>query len=129
MKVEYVKLSQHDLETLIEVTGMIIDYKSRALSQLSWTKFELEYLPKLAEQFNKNSWKVADPHNNTLVWLIDQICHSRRVIEGTRLKDGILLADTPIGARAMEICRTASRGQFSYDTQARVTTYEHLFPG
>jgi len=125
--VEWVKLSPHDLEVIIEISQRVVDYKYQALSPKNWQIFESEYLPSLVDQISVNEFKVADPQKNALMWLSDQICHSRQVIEGTKLRDGMPLADTRLGEQALEILRHAHRGQISYDSYKHNLKFRQLF--
>lgn len=127
MKPEYVKLTEKDLQVLIEISQMCVDYKFRALSRKNWQIFEEEYLPSLVSQLGENSFKVADPVNNTFTWIIDQISHSRRIVPGVNIREARPLADLPIGEEALMICRSASRGQVSYNTQRKINNFDDLF--
>ena len=127
MAKETVKLTEQDLNIIIEISQLVVDYKHRTLGTNSKTVFEQIFLPKLVEQIAENTWAINDVHNNTFTWLIDQIAHSRRLIPGVKAKECVLLADTPIGELALAICRAASRGQTSYDSLRRATKFGDLF--
>jgi hypothetical protein len=122
-----VTLKPHDLNTLIEITQLIVDYKSQALSQPRWDKFYNEYLPSLLEQLSQNQFKCHRPDDSTFTWIIDQLCHSRKIVPGVSHKEGIPLADTVLGERALAICRAATRGQKFYDSWRRDTKFNDLF--
>ncbi len=127
MQAEYVKLKNIDLEILIKISQQVIDYKIKALNKTNWQIFERDYLPKLVNAFHNNSFKVVDVHNNILSWLIDQICHSRVIIPGTKHTEGVPLCDTELGQAAIEICRHASKGQISYDQFRSTNNFHDLF--
>lgn len=124
--VEHVKLSATDLDVLIDITQKFVDYKFRALSRTNWNTFEKDYLPPLIGYFKQNQFKVVTASDNIFVWIIDQIVWSRVVLDGVPRRDWIPLADTDLGARALAICRSASRGQEAYDRRD-ATTFNSLF--
>ena len=123
----YISLKQKDLETLIEITQLICDYKFAALSSLSWHNFEKKYLPSLVDSIRDNSFKHVRNDNNLFLWIIDQICHSRVIVPGTKHSEGVPLCDTEIGAEALAICRAASKGQISYTEFRSTNNFGDLF--
>ena len=125
--VQYVKLRSTDLETLIEISQMICDFKFATLRQPSWQMFEKEYLPKLVTYISDNRFKVATANDNIFLWIIDQICHSRRLTPGVRPRDGVLLADTAIGEEVLRFCRAARFGQDAYDRLHDRNQFNNLF--
>lgn len=127
MPVEYVKLDNHDLNALIEISQLIVDWKHRNLTAHNWQVFEQDYLPSLVEQLSVNSFKIADPQKNIFVWLQDQILHSRRATPGLRDRECLPLADTHQGERALEILRVAQRGQVSYNSYKHNQKFRDLF--
>jgi hypothetical protein len=127
MLIDYIKLTERDLEVIIDICEEVIQYKSRALAKKNWLTFEEEYLPKLIDQIKENQWRIINHNNNTFVWIIDQICHSKRIVEGCRPKDGIDLADTNLGEQALEICRAASKGNQSYQSYLQGRQFRSLF--
>jgi len=127
MKVDYVELSPRDLELLIDVVQMVVDYKFRSLMRHNWTEFETNYLPKLVDQISKNQFKVVDSTDNTFVWLIDNIVHSRRVVAGIPKRDWIPLADIDQVQECLTNLRAASRGQVSYKTSKIGEQFTNLF--
>lgn len=124
---EYVKLTPRDLDNLIDCCQLIVDYKAKTLTKHNWTQFEMDYLPSLVESLHANQFRVADPHKNILVWLIDQICHSRKLVEGVKPKECLPLADTLLGEECLEFLRAASRGQISYNNLKHNQQFTKLF--
>ena len=122
-----VKLKSSHLEDLIDITQNIIDYKSRALRQSTWNKFETEYLPSLVEQLRNNEFTCHRPDDSTFTWIIDQVCHSRKLVEGVPHSQGLPLCDTTLGQRVLDICRNATRGQKHYDTWSSNNKFNDLF--
>jgi hypothetical protein len=127
MKVDYVELSPRDLELLIDVVQMVVDYKFRSLMPHNWTEFESTYLPKLVDQISRNQFKVVDANNNTMIWLIDNIVHSRKVVEGIPKRDWIPLADIDRVQECLTMLRSASRGPVSYKTSKAGQQFTNLF--
>ena len=123
----YIKVKQRDLHTLIDITQLICDYKVVALSSLSWHRFQDKYLPSLVDSLRDNSFKHVRSDDNIFLWIIDQICHSRVIIPGTKHTEGVPLCDTEIGQEAIEICRAASKGQISYDQFRSTNNFHDLF--
>ena len=125
---EFVKLKQIHLDQLIDTLQLAVDYKAKSLSPGNWATFNAEYLPKAIDAIRQNSFKVADAHNNILTWIIDNIVHSRKVVEGLPKKDWIPLIDIESVQLALSMLRAASRGQMSYNIYAsNNTTYQDLF--
>jgi hypothetical protein len=106
---------------------MVCDYKIQALSKKSWTKFQNEYLPKLVSQISTNQFVCNDINNNCLIWIINQVACSKKILPGVPFKQGIPLADTKLGEKALEILRAASKGQDNYNKWSNPTTYHDLF--
>ncbi len=127
MKVDYVELSPRDLELLIDVVQMVVDYKFRSLMRHNWTEFESTYLPKLVDQISRNQFKVVDSRDNTFTWLIDNIVHSRRVVDGIPKRDWIPLADLDPVQECLTMLRSASRGPISYKTSKLGQQFTNLF--
>lgn len=125
--VQYVRLRSTDLERLIEISQMICDFKFRTLTRSNWTAFETEYLPKLVSYISENRFKVVTASDNIFVWIIDQICHSRRLTSGVRPRDGVLLADTELGEEVLRFCRAARMGQEPYDRLHDKNQFNNLF--
>lgn len=124
---EYVKLKKTDLDLLIEISQEIINFKFRALSKHNWEIFEKQYLPSLVKAFQDNQFKIVTSSDNILVWFMDQIVHSRRLVEGVKPKECVPLCDTELGQRALAICRAARYGQDSYNRATDATTFNSLF--
>ena len=124
---EQVKLSQVDLDTLIDVFQLVVDFKQRTLQRHNWLVFESKYLPQLIEYMRNNQFPVNRTDDNIFLWIIDQVCHSRRLVPGLKPRECVLLADTAGGEAVIEICRSASRGQMSYDTARLNRQFEKLF--
>lgn len=124
---ENVKLTPRDLELLIDCCQMVLDYKARTLSKTAWSVFESEYLPSLVQSLKENSFRVASTQDNIFVWMIDQICHSRRLVEGVKPTECIPLADTGIGETVLEFLRAASKGQTSYNSLKLNQQFTKLF--
>ena len=127
MKTEYVKLTAHDLNLLIDVCQMVVDYKYRSLTKTNWTEFELKYLPKLLTAIKDNQFKVVDSQNNILIWIIDQISHSAKVVDGLAKRDWIPLVDLERVQECLGVLRRASRGQTSYNTSKLGHQFNNLF--
>ena len=123
----YITIKPHDLDTLIEVSGLILEYKSAALSSLSWHRFETKYLPKLLHYLKHNQFKHVRSDDNVSLWIIDQICHSRVIVPGVDHKEGIPLVDTELGQEAVRILRAMSKGQISYDEYSMTNNFNDLF--
>ena len=124
---EYVKLTPIDLELLIDCCELVVEFKSATLSKQSWSIFERDYLPPLVEHLKNNQFKIATTQDNVCLWLIDQICHSRRLLKGVKAKDCLPLADTDLGSRVLEILRAASRGQTAYNSFKHNQRFAKLF--
>ena len=124
---EYVRLKPTDLEVLIDISQQVIDYKFKALNKTNWQIFERDYLPSLVKAFQDNQFKVVTSSDGILVWLLDQIVHSRDLVPGVKPKDCVPLCDTELGIRALEICRAARYGQDSYNRSTDTTTFNSLF--
>ena len=125
---EYVKLSQIHLDQLIDTLQLAVDYKARSLSPKNWEMFNTEYLPNSVLAIIENKFKIADVHNNMLTWVIDNIVHSRKVVEGIPKKDWIPLIDVERVQDTLSMLRAASKGQISYNIYAsNNTTYRDLF--
>lgn len=120
--VDYVKLTRKDLDILIEISQLIVDWKYKTLKKENWSIFESVYLPRLIEALDLNNWKVAQRHNNIFVWLESQIRWARILTPGLKPKDCPNLSDTELGQEAIEICQIASRGEVSYRTHRAQTT-------
>jgi hypothetical protein len=128
MTVEYVKFREDHLELLIDVFQLVVDYKHRNLTKHNWDMFEKDYLPKAIDAISNNQFKVADPHNNIITWIIDQIIHSRKVLDGIAKSDWIPLPDLDRVQDCLATLRAASRGQISYNIWASGnTTFNNLF--
>ena len=123
----YVTLKQKDLDIIIDVMGLVLEYKEKALSKLSWHQFETRYLPGLLETLKHNLFKHVRSDNNISLWLIDQICHSRIIVPGVDHKEGIPIVDTPLGAEAVAILRAVSKGQISYNVYCMSNNFDDLF--
>ena len=125
---EYVTLKQIHLDQLIDTLQMAVDYKAKSLSPKNWEIFNTEYLPKAVSAISENKFKIADVHNNMLTWVVDNIVHSRKVVEGLPKKDWIPLIDIEQVQNTLSMLRAASKGQMSYNIFAsNNTTYRDLF--
>lgn len=120
--VDYVKLTTADLEILIEVSQIIVDYKFRTLKKENWSIFESVYLPRLVDALGDNKWRVAQRHNNIFKWLEDQIRFARILAPGVKPRDAQMLSDTELGQEAIQICQIAASGRISYNTHRGQTT-------
>jgi hypothetical protein len=117
-KVDYIKLTNSDLERVIDLLQEIVTYKAKSLTRENWTVFETDYLPKAITAIRENSFKVADPHNSIITWIIDQAVHSRLVIDGIPKKDLVPLIDIERFQVTLSMLRAASKGHTSYHTYA-----------
>lgn len=122
-----IKIRDKDLETLIDICDQVLYYKRVALTRRALDEFEQTWLPKLIKQMSENDFTWNDPTKNTAVWLIDQICHSHRLVPGCKPRDGVCLADTELGQRAIEILRAMSRGQGNYNSWVKDQLHRELF--
>lgn len=122
-----VNIDKQDLEVIIEVSQLFINYKARTLKPRSWRIFEEQWIPKLVDQIDRNDFTWNDPNSNTAAWLIDQIYHSRLLVCGCEPEQGPELRETKIGAKALEILTAMQRGQLSYDNLRRNRQFEKLF--
>jgi hypothetical protein len=128
MSVEYVRLREKDLEILISVFQSVVDFKFKSLSKHNWQQFESDYMVKAIDAIRDNKFKVADAHNNILVWFIDQVVHSRKVVEGVPKADWIPLVDFDQVQECLSSLRAAAKGQISYNVYASSnTTFKTLF--
>lgn len=128
MSVEYVKLTERDLELVVEVFQMVVDYKFKTLVPHNWATFETRYIPQTVEAIANNQFRIADSHNNICTWLIDQINHSRLLQPGVKPRDCQPLNSTAIGAECIRSLIAAARGQMSYRIYSSGnTTYKTLF--
>ena len=122
-----ITLKPTHLDIVIEVLQQVVDYKKAALRKSSWNTFYDTYLISIVEQIKANEFKLNNPKSNSILWLIDQLCWSRKLIDGVDVKNGIPLIDTDLGQRAVEILRAASRGQEHYDTYFNGSQFDNLF--
>jgi hypothetical protein len=127
MSVEYVKLKQKDLDLLVEVLQYVLDYKYHSLAKHNWIEFEDRYLPKVIKAINDNQFKVVNSNDNILVWIQDQIIHSRRYVERIPKKDWIPLVDFDATQQCLTMLRAASKGQVSYNTYNQGNRFTDLF--
>lgn len=122
-----ITIQQQHLETLIDISDLIIKYKAHALSARAWSAFSTNWLSKLVEQFAANEFQYNNREKNTAVWLIDQICHSRLIEPGCPHNQGLPLCDTELGTAALEILRAMTQGQAYYDRWAEQSHFRNLF--
>lgn len=122
-----VKLNAHDLNLIIEMLQLVVDYKAEALKPRSWQIFEQEYLPSIINQIRDNQFRCYRQDDNTFHWFVDQVCHSRRLHPGVPHSQGTPLSDIPLGEQVLEICRAASRGQKYYDQWRAGSRFKDLF--
>lgn len=125
--VEYVRLKNTDLELLISVMQRVTDYKFRRLTKNNWQEFEQNYLPSLVQQIYENKFKVVSAVDNTFIWCIDQIMHSRQCVAGIDPANWIPLADFEDVQQCLRLLRAASRGQASYQRYTEPNQFHHLF--
>jgi hypothetical protein len=124
---EYIKLKDSHLNLLIDCFQLVVDFKHKTLSKSNWIEFEANHLPKVISYFQQNQFKVVTSHEGIFPWMIDQICHSRRLVPGIKPKECIPLADTPIGEETLAICRAAKNGQHSYQVWCHSNQFHNLF--
>jgi hypothetical protein len=115
-KVDYIKLTNNDLDRLIDLMQAVIDYKSKSLTRENWAVFETDYLPKVITAIKDNSFKVVDSNNNIFSWIIDNAVHSRLVVDGIPKKEWIPLIDIERVQNTLSMLRAASKGHTSYHT-------------
>lgn len=114
MKIDYVELTEPDLEHLITVCQWMVDYKYKVLNSVNWQNFQTRYLPGLVDALRLNKFKVVDPNKNILLWIIDNIEHSRRIVPGQARDEWQLLGDMDQIRPLLERLRAASRGSKDY---------------
>lgn len=114
MKIDYVELTEPDLEHLITVCQWMVDYKYKVLNSVNWQNFQSRYLPGLVDALRLNKFKVVDPNKNILLWIIDNIEHSRRIVPGQARDEWQLLGDMDQIRPLLERLRAASRGSKDY---------------
>ena len=117
-KVDYIKLTNSDLERVIDLLQEIVSYKAKSLTRENWTIFEKDYLPKAITAIRDNSFKVVDSNNNIFTWIIDNAVHSRLVIDGVPKKDLVPLIDIERFQVTLSMLRAAAKGHTSYHTYA-----------
>lgn len=117
-KVDYIKLTNSDLERVIDLLQEIVLYKAKSLTRENWAIFEKDYLPKAITAIRENSFKVVDPHNSIITWIIDNAVHSRLVVDGIPKKDLVPLIDIERFQVTLSMLRAASKGHTSYHTYA-----------
>jgi len=125
--VDYVKLTQQDLNDLIELSQLIVNWKHKTLSRHNWLVFERDYLPKLIDAIDRNEFKVATSHDNIFIWILDQLEHSRFLVDGLKPKDCTPLANIKLGQICKEFLTAASRGAVSYNNLQHSRQFEKLF--
>ena len=114
MKIDYVELTEPDLEHLITVCQWMVDYKYKVLNSVNWQNFQTRYLPGLVDALRLNKFKVVDPNKNILLWIIDNIEHSRRIVPGQARDEWQLLGNMDQIRPLLERLRAASRGSKDY---------------
>jgi hypothetical protein len=122
-----IKLTAYDLQQVIEALAQVVEYKELALRPMTWAKFNNEYLASIIDQIQDNQFKLNHPTKNVFGWMIDQMCHSRRLHPGVPHKEGAMIIDTKLGLEVAEICRAACRGQSYYDSWRQGSTFRNLF--
>jgi hypothetical protein len=117
-RVDFIKLTNSDLERVIDLLQEIVTYKSKSLTLANWAAFETDYLPKAIAAIRDNSFKVVDPHNSIVTWIIDQAVHSRLVVDGIPKRDWIPLIDIERFQNTLSMLRAAAKGHTAYHTYA-----------
>jgi hypothetical protein len=125
--VEYVTLRPTHLELLIDTFQEVIEYKYRALSKHNWIIFERDYLPSVIQSIHDNRFKVVTASDNIFLWIIDNIIHSRRIVEGIPRRDWIPLADFERTQTCLAVLRAARMGQDSYNRYSATNKFSDLF--
>jgi hypothetical protein len=125
--VEYVTLRPTHLELLIDVFQEVIEYKYRALSRHNWTIFERDYLPSVIQSIHDNKFKVVTSADSMFVWIIDQIIHSKKIVDGVPKRDWIPLIDFERTQRCLGVLRAARFGSNSYARYTATNTFTDLF--
>jgi hypothetical protein len=127
-KVDFIKLTNRDLERVIDLLQEVVTYKAKSLTPANWASFETDYLPKAITAIKENSFKVVDPHNSIITWLLDQAVHSRLVVDGLPKKDWIPLIDIERFQNTLSMLRAAAKGHTSYHTYATTNNkFDDLF--
>jgi len=114
MKIDYVELTAPDLEHLITVSQWMVDYKYKVLNSINWQNFQTRYLPGLVDSLRDNKFKVVDPNKNILLWIIDNIEHSRRIVPGQARDEWQLLSEMNQVKPLLERLRAAAKGSKEY---------------
>lgn len=122
-----VKLKKEHLQKVAEIMIMVVEWKSASLNPKSWETFETIWLPKLLEQLNSNEWTCNRTSKNSMLWIIDQVRHSKRLAPGVNPKNAVHLDDTKLGREVIEICKAASKGQLWYEGWAKNSEFNNLF--
>lgn len=125
--VEYVTLRPTHLELLIDVFQEVIEFKHRALSRHNWIVFERDYLPSVIQSIHDNKFKVVTSADSIFVWMLDQIIHSRRVVEGVPRRDWIPLIDFERTQQCLSMLRAAKSGIESYKRYTATNKFDDLF--
>ncbi len=121
-----VKLTKTDLQTIIDVTLQVVDYKVNTLKERSLEQFEV-YLEKFYTQITENAFNCNRLEKNTFEWFADQVMHSKLMNASQKKEYWPALETTTKGKRAIEICKWAAKGQITYDPFSRQSNYKELF--
>jgi hypothetical protein len=122
-----VVLKESHLNDVIEALELVVIYKSKTLRKRAWDTFKDQWLISAIEQINANEFKLNHPTRNTLMWIVDQMCWSRVIIDGVDPKDCVPLIDTRLGERVAAICRAGCKGQLYYDSSFTQNNFHDLF--
>jgi hypothetical protein len=122
-----VKLKKEHLYKVAEIMVSVIEWKSHALKEESFQRFENNWLPKFLEQLRNNEWTCNRTQQNTFCWIEDQIRHCKRLAPGVQPKNAVHLDETRLGIEVIEICKAAAKGQLYYDGFARNSEFNNLF--
>lgn len=122
-----IKLKQEHLEVIITCIQDVVDWKAETLSVKAFDIFYNQYLPLLLDQIVNNEFKLNHNRKNTMVWIIDQIRHSKKLADGVDPKNAVPLSDTRTGREAISICEKAAKGQLYYNGYYTQNNFQELF--
>lgn len=116
-----VQLTKKDLVRVLEAMEKVTAYKENVLSARAWKEYQ-PWFDKFVQQAQDNQFIVNNRKTNTMLWIIDQINHSK-----TSYKAGTPLDQTDLGREVIEICKNAADGQYSYDHGSHIDQLNRLF--
>lgn len=122
-----ISLNSEHLDLITEVFEDIIKWKAHRLSDRAWNQFHDVWAPSMIEQIADNRFRLNHPTKNSLVWLQDQIKHTRVLNSSGNTKNSVPLCKTKKGIEALRVIRDAVRGQIWYDEAYRGNKFSQFF--